>query len=1026
MSEAAPPPPQALSGDELELAVDVKGAQAGDKVTFTVAAGGGSDVLTTLDGAVSGGSAKAIWKVDPGTRTLPLPVAIKAALRGQSLPVGQTTILSGSQVSTLGWLDEKGRAIPIDLREGARVVAAGGTVVLKFDVADSHGGLLQEKLRLTFILERESSPGAFAEAGRFEDSVPAGVGKFERPFQTPDDATVPAKLRIVVEARREGEAGGAPSLGRRTSPPLKVIRVAPLVTSFVATEPSTGSANPAEQVALGPGQSARLFWDILGAFQAVRIDPGKKDVSKEPSARRDGVVSSAVTIDPLKEPPDADGHYTIVATNQGLDSPPRQVTVIAITRFAMSLSADQPPGATPHTLTLFDENGRGPKQRNASEIPGRAAPFADQKHQVDGEVTPFSKIKLDWKVIGAKGVKLRLVVHKGAIVKDDVDPAGSFELDDPSKGRATFDAELQVLEDKGGKPGEVLARGILHVREGFPFPSVKSLEALDDKTPVADGGSVSSWDNLRYRWALEGDPEGCKRGRLVVKITSGGKSFEEEFKPAKDARTTADAHPVKGGPFEGEVVAEARLLNEDGEQSGQRQTVRVIVGAKTHKLTVRVKTPKGPLPGAKVTAIDKTGKNHVGTTTSPAGEVAFPGVEAGDVSVIVEKQPLKQVIKSLQLTKDDTLEVEMADATPARFKVGVGVGKNKVLSPFVAADGKLRTSKVQFDLDIQETVSGGQPGFVQIDVFRPDGTLLKTERHESGPLVAKGKQTWEWDGYSDAKVLDTALLKTKGLKVQVTVGSPGEQDSVGALVLANEPLTFDWTDVRIDEAAARIETFARFLPERPSDPTIALTLGVVSISEFSDVITRIQEGVAKHWSRSLTIDGRAFTLVARADIGLKQKIFVEIVPEPPPLPGGIPAPRSCNPGIFSKEVISLVVFFVERRSPSLLSNPTWAEHFKNDDRETGGHELGHSIVAQRHGSTFSAEHKGTSSIGGDLKVPPATAYPAAPAEVDLMRYWLSAASPGAGLPPATPFDRLKLTEDDAKSLLEFTKVEFKT
>ena len=56
---SAPPPTDILPGDQLDLAVDVKNGKPGETVTFTVAAGAGKDVVTTLKGNVANEEDKA-------------------------------------------------------------------------------------------------------------------------------------------------------------------------------------------------------------------------------------------------------------------------------------------------------------------------------------------------------------------------------------------------------------------------------------------------------------------------------------------------------------------------------------------------------------------------------------------------------------------------------------------------------------------------------------------------------------------------------------------------------------------------------------------------------------------------------------------------------------------------------------------------------------------------------------------------------------------------------------------------------
>jgi len=529
---------------------------------------------------VVGKTASSKWVSDAGGRPLPLAVLVRATLRGETTDVGRTSVVTGTRVSTLGWLDDKGRVLAVDPDLRTRVTAAGEKVRLKFDVDDGNGDAVKETLQFTFILEREGAPGAFSEVARFTDTA-TGIQKFEREFTTPDDASVPATFRIALEVRRPGETG-APSLGRRLSPPLRVIILAPTISSFLATEPSSGSADPRPMIALGPGQQARLFWDVLGAFDDVRLSPGDFDLTKATSTPHENAIAGAATVDPAKVPPDKASRWTLVAKHKGLASEPRTVIVVAITELVITLPPSQP-GTGPHVLTLRDGTSVVPELRAVAKKPGEA--LDRRGNDFVGQITPGSNVKYSYKVVGAEHVIVRLKVSGGVITTGTTDSAeltaelrknggaGSLELRDKSPG-AVLDAELLLLEDVNGAPGDVLARAVLRVRENFPMPKLTGFTALDDGSPVADGGTVSSWAKLQYRWNLSGS---STFNRLEVTFTGpDGKELPPEtFKGAGDGRQTGDKAPAVG-PFSGKVVAHARLLNMLNDVQGEK-TVTVTV-----------------------------------------------------------------------------------------------------------------------------------------------------------------------------------------------------------------------------------------------------------------------------------------------------------------------------------------------------------------------------------------------------------------------------------------------------------------
>jgi hypothetical protein len=581
------PPAEVRTGAQIDLSCDVANAQSGDQVTFTVSTVASGDTVTTLQGPIASNKAKATWTVDPGTNAIPLDVKITASLRGKTLDVGTTKILAGTRVSTLGWLDSQGRVIEIDRTAGKRVAAAGDTLLLQFDVDDGSGGPVKEPLDFTFILERDGGDGNFSEVGRFQDSQ-TGIQRFQRKFTTPNDKSVPATFRITLEVRRQGETSSPPSIGKRVSPPIEVDVFGPLVTSFVGAEVHTGSSHPTSFVALSNGQTARVFWDVTGAFDKVTITGENDiDVTGDTTTAQGSVKSGAHTIDPSGDPPDADGHYTIVASNQGVESPPVQIQVAAITDFALAI-ADTQNDSNAHAL--FEKNGtteRGP-------IEGVATPFTDPNHIFQGQVTPHSRVKFAWSVAGAKNVRVRFEV-KNIPGPDPDNPSktlpgtrkdltddlrastggnGSIEIDDPSRS-PLLHAEITLFEDVNGKNGHIVARSIIHVRENFPMPRLDDLKAVQNGVPVGDGSTFDDWNDLSYQWTLGGSSSG---NHLTTTISDDtGHSFTEEWKPAGDKRQKAITKPT-GGPLRGKITAEAVLRNSFNEETG-RKKITVVVNA---------------------------------------------------------------------------------------------------------------------------------------------------------------------------------------------------------------------------------------------------------------------------------------------------------------------------------------------------------------------------------------------------------------------------------------------------------------
>jgi hypothetical protein len=593
------PPATVRTGSSVDLAVDVTNPRPGDVVTFTVAAGGGSDVVATLTGPVSGTTATAVWTVDAGTRTLPLAVTVTAALRGQTIDVGPTTIVSGTRFSTLGWLTSAGQPPKVDGQDGMLVAGGGDQLVLKFDVDDGAGGALKDAIDLTFILQRKplGGGGGFTEVGRGTDQA-SGVVKFERKFNAPNDASVPGIFQIVVEARLAGQTG-PPSIGTRTSPPLKLLVVPPVITVFQVDESSHALSQPAERVGLGPGQTAQLFWTIVGRVDDVRLDPGNRDVlpfmSLAPGRNEN---SGVMPVDPAADPPDASGHYTLTAKNLGAASGPRQVAVVAVTTFEIAMKSGQPPTATGEARVLTAPDGSTPVPK-VSGRPGHFAPAPPSSSTPAlprvtvpklpppgfmGQVTPSSTVVFTWSLAGVGTMAGSSGAAGGADVDTKVElllngftapvvaiitASGTLEVADvnPATSTKTFlDAELKVFAtDPSGAKRDEVSSALIRLRENFPFPkfaAADGFQVFEDKRLIPDGGVAHKWDDLSFHWHLEG---GFTFNKVLMTVTdeNGVVSPEIELKASGDASPTGSKKvPFPAGLSDkGKLRCTAILMN---------------------------------------------------------------------------------------------------------------------------------------------------------------------------------------------------------------------------------------------------------------------------------------------------------------------------------------------------------------------------------------------------------------------------------------------------------------------------------
>ncbi|HEV8325550.1 MAG TPA: carboxypeptidase regulatory-like domain-containing protein [Myxococcota bacterium] len=839
-----------------------------------------------------------------------------------------------------------------------------------------------------------------------------------------------------------GGAGAAGGSGTTTAPTpsaatggggkvvdIQLLAVAPLIKKLEGTaKPDPRAKLPpvvSDFVYFGQGEPVFLFWEISGDADKITIDPGGLDFTDKTSA----------LLDPATNPPNANGKYVLNASFKGLASTPAEIAVGGIVEYAIEPS-DNPFITPPPKLFAKDQKTEVPK------IDGVAGSYHKAPHNGGnlsfGECSVRTDLSLRWRVVGEKHIRVGVDIDKAAddskpkpkpitLVEDVTDrtrlvdsitgKAGSGRFSFKDESVILLHADLAISREGGGPLGS----SVLLVREHIPHPGVSDFFAEDKGARVAPGAKVSDWANVSFGWKLFGN---FQQNRVEIELhdkpnqkgTLLGKLVVNPAKNATGAKVIVSPVPS------GDVFATLTLINTFNKPAElPPKTTHIVVPAaapKVHKLKVIVfSNPSGAAAGVDVTAIDKDGTNHKGVTDAK-GEVEFSNVAEGDVTVIAHKPPSKDAFKSIDLKKDDTLLMSLDDPKIPQFDVSVDLGKRLLLAPLVVSHGKFGTSKVEFKLKYSERDEPGAATAVEMKVLSAGGATIHTEKFTSGPILIPGEHVWEWDGWSDAGVLDTALLKEKGVKVQATVSRAGAKDSVGTLTLENEGHDLDFIDLLIVKSAKTIAVTAHFLPETRSLPIV----GAVDTSDFSKVITYIEEGVKKHWSRTITVDSEVWTVSAVAKIRPTSP-FIRITVVPP-----VPPTRSCNPGMFAD--MSFVVFQYEPPKSS-VTGACLTLH-DDDNRETGAHEIGHLIIAQRlglpFGPQFSAGHKGTSTLLGD-KIPSAVLPYPSTGEIDIMRYW----DPDPTWPPFAParctamsatFARLKLIEDDMKDLLNFAKVEF--
>jgi hypothetical protein len=320
-----------------------------------------------------------------------------------------------------------------------------------------------------------------------------------------------------------------------------------------------------------------------------------------------------------------------------------------------------------------------------------------------------------------------------------------------------------------------------------------------------------------------------------------------------------------------------------------------------------------------------------------------------------------------------------------------------------------------------------------------------------------GTHEWRWDGYSDAGILDTKVLKDPHLELELrgSLCGVGKDDIIR---FDNEPAEQDWIDVVINRGAQTVEVEWRVdlrnggengVGELPPAEIFSATAAPdyswipagdarrqahTRSRSFDDLKNLARNGLATYWSRNTgnglsistpygthTVTTRAVVTTGKAmdDINLEYNTNGDWG-------------RSSNPGSVRGFFSFIANIFIPERS---IYNAGWIKYEPraNDNgwryqdlteednafKETSAHEFGHEILSAYGGENYSYGHRGTSTVitqttlaltDGGLSHP-------ASGEIDLMKYY-------NGSPPPDFYTRCVACETDVKSIIWLARVEF--
>ncbi|WP_404824350.1 PAAR domain-containing protein [Pseudomonas benzenivorans] len=343
---------------------------------------------------------------------------------------------------------------------------------------------------------------------------------------------------------------------------------------------------------------------------------------------------------------------------------------------------------------------------------------------------------------------------------------------------------------------------------------------------------------------------------------------------------------------------------------------------------------------------------------------------------------------------------------------------NRILTPLQIPDFKeLTNGSTENSETIDFLVSNRKQPADSLTLEVLDGSTLLYAEPDTSKLLPTGEHLWQWDGYSQAGVLDTKVLKSPDLKVRLTATKGGEQHIV-ELSLSNEAEEIEWVDARIDRSAQLVE-----ITVRPSfsDGGVSGTNTNLTAKTFTELQAMAKAGIERYWSRDGSRAQGVGAPIQTAKGVYKVKVVADVNTKPSTKNFPLISSLSADFG----RSTSFAMFKKIYHNQGFWSAANYPADFADGDFEhTAAHEVGH-LILNEYGDgglvpEYSWSHKETSTV---LTQSPVANHPVpGSGEVDVMHYHSD--SPRGPRGYQDYWNRAVASEQDVKGLLWLSRVQF--
>ncbi|MBS7253658.1 PAAR-like protein [Flavobacterium branchiicola] len=439
-----------------------------------------------------------------------------------------------------------------------------------------------------------------------------------------------------------------------------------------------------------------------------------------------------------------------------------------------------------------------------------------------------------------------------------------------------------------------------------------------------------------------------------------------------------------------------------------------------------------------------------------------------------------------------------------KLKVG-GAGINQWQLDIKNEDGKIYTcySSTQ---ELSEVVITGKK-------TKADSETKKPQIVSSTAMWPAGEYTILWDGFDNKEIYDSTRFNGKKLEAKITAVKDGKMKTK-EIEFGSKYSQVQWTDVKIDRNAKRIDVTLRVnltdggdeglncqtinasdiyrMPARTIcdwDKVPAKVISAygnspikVKTKTFDELKKYVLEGLNHYWSRNtnrgknVMLNGVAYEVFVNTNNETDRSKSMDDIPlvyhtNGPWGRSGNPASLIVNaiPDTGMVQQISYNAGYIKRFSTDYVGLDGWIfqteidkeyPYGKNqydaisDFKETAAHEIGHEILYAYSDATFSWQHKGSSYLNQETKIPEREKssvrkiaekiplapyipvikpidfmpdskgeyYPKAPAEIDLMKYYNIIYTTNPKLNALPDLSRTIASQNDVLALIWLTKI----